>query len=123
MKVQSASSFIVALALAAVMPGAVSAEITDSRPFSLRCVEEKSTGFNWVNKEWVQTNFKPSSYILSKLEPTSEPCEDFQNELSPSIERHTSMKTTGCYMLKQVGEKDSLGDVCRESWMEKNGWL
>jgi hypothetical protein len=36
------------------------------------CIAEKGTGFNWKNNDWVLTNYKPYSYVLTKVEPEPE---------------------------------------------------
>ena len=46
------------------------AEITDTQTkFSMLCVAEKATGFDWQGNEWVQKNYLTYSYILTKVEP------------------------------------------------------
>ena len=46
------------------------AQITDTRTkFSMRCVAEKGTGYDWKNNDWVLSNYKPYSYVLTKVEP------------------------------------------------------
>jgi hypothetical protein len=37
---------------------------------SVLCVEEEATGFNWRNKAWTQTNFRPDKkFVVRKLDP------------------------------------------------------
>jgi len=116
--------FIISMVLAGlILIGIARAEITDLKPFSLLCAEEESTGFNWENHRWVRTNFKPDTYILSRLQPESLPCFSLP-EPSQSIKRqgdHGYSKS--CYVLKRVGEEKGFGEVCGEYWIEKDGEL
>ena len=41
----------------------LAAQITDTQTkFSMLCVADKGTGFNWKDNDWVQTNYVPYSY-------------------------------------------------------------
>jgi hypothetical protein len=51
------------------------AEITDSqKPFSMLCVAEKAIGFDWQNNDWVQSNYKQNTYVLTKLDGQDKRC-------------------------------------------------
>jgi hypothetical protein len=61
-------------ALLVLLAGAASesraAQITDTQTmFSMLCLAEKGTGFDWQNNDWVLSNYKPYSYIVTKVEP------------------------------------------------------
>jgi hypothetical protein len=48
--------------------GAIAQPVFGSKAgYSSICIEELSTGFNWQNKRWVQTNFKEETYIVSRI--------------------------------------------------------
>ena len=83
------------------------------------CKEKESTGFNWENREWVKTNYKPEELIIKKLpykdidksEPYMNACADIDNK--KNIYR--------CYSVKSFGEEDSWSKnrLCREVYYEK----
>ena len=58
-----------AIALA-IATDPASAEITEgSTTFSLICKAEHSVGFDYASGSWQQVNFKPSTYVITKLNP------------------------------------------------------
>ena len=51
------------LVLAGMASETLAAQITDTQTkFSMLCVADKGTGFNWKDNDWVQTNYVPYSY-------------------------------------------------------------
>ena len=78
------------------------------------CKEKDSTGYNWKNREWVKTNYKPEELIIRKIpykdidksEPYMNACADIDNK--KNIYR--------CYSVKSFGEEDSWSNnrLCRE---------
>jgi hypothetical protein len=98
--------------------------------YSTVCVEEQSTGFNWQNKRWVQTNFKEDTYIVSRI-----PLEKYQSFLEArannlhlcsdkSKENSEFEKTTfinECYSVTRIGQKPAFTDsrMCIEMWESK----
>jgi hypothetical protein len=109
------------------------AEITNSQtPFSMLCVAEQATGFNWKNDEWVRSSYKPETYIISKLNAKDQRCWFVGGEhgdFSRPIVRDKSGKrggSKGCYVIRQMGKKASTwepADRCEESWAGNNGNL
>jgi hypothetical protein len=101
-------------------------------PFSTLCIQEDATGYNWQNKKWIQTNFKPTNkYIIKKIEIEKYSGKDrSKSQLitckNPSVIDVTQegKKFTGfvdtCYEIKRMGEKASLFDnqMCSEYWQD-----
>ncbi len=98
---------------------------------STLCIEEKSTGFNWANNQWVPTQFKVTrKYLVKKL--SLESYKDIQaKEKNKSIfctePKETKISDEGgsftgfvevCYENKTVGEESSVFNVsmCTEFW-------
>jgi hypothetical protein len=120
-----------------------SAEIRDgSTTFSLICKAEHSIGFNYVSNSWQKVNFKPSTYIVTKLDPVAnkdECCLYQANQRSPepelfspdSLEKFPDqmkdiMKHAsgyGCYRLKELGGSQISPFMagCSESWYGVKG--
>jgi hypothetical protein len=117
--------------VAGLTSGAACAEITDSQtPFSMLCVAEQATGFNWKNDNWVRSNYNPENYIINKLNGRDRRCtEDERGEFSRPVVRDESGKdagSAGCYVLRQMGKKGSSwepADRCEENWTDRNGQL
>jgi hypothetical protein len=98
--------------------------------YSSICVEEQSTGFNWQNKRWVQTNFKEDTYIVSRI-----PLEKYQSTLearankiylcSDKSKENSEFEKTAfvneCYSVTKIGQKPTLLDsnMCTEIWESK----
>ena len=98
--------------------------------YSVICVEEKSTGFNWQNKSWVQANFKEETYIVSRI-PVEKYrtfvearandvylCDDRSNENS-KYEKTEFINE--CYSVTRIGQKPTVLDsnMCSEVWESK----
>ena len=95
------------------------------------CIEEKSTGFNWKNNQWVPTQFKVTNKYLVKKLPF-ESYKDFQaKSKNKSIfctePKETKISDEGnsftgfievCYENKIVGEESTILNVsmCTEYW-------
>src|SRR5262249_49332650 len=97
------------------------AQVTDTQTkFSMLCVAEKGTGFNWRNNDWVQTDYKPYTYVLTKVEPQEWDCasQKVSQQISPVSEARG--ESHGCYQLKEVGDKEALSDLCEERWNKTN---
>jgi hypothetical protein len=104
-------------------------QITDMQTkFSMLCVAEKGTGFDWKDNDWVQTNYLPYSYIVTKEEP-AKPDDPFGCHVSVSQQISPALgglqgESIGCYQLKEIGEKDGLAYRCREVWNKTdNGYV
>src|SRR5262245_62085585 len=83
----------------------LAAQVTDTQTkFSMLCVAEKGTGFNWRNNDWVQTDYKPYTYVLTKVEPQEWDCasQKVSQQISPVSEARG--ESHGCYQLKEVGD-------------------
>lgn len=114
-------------AFVGTMSQRASAEITDQgKSFSMLCVAEKGTGFNWDKNDWQQANYKPYTYVISKLvgDDSESKCftrlrgENVAALITPTGD--TSGRSKGCYVLKEIGEAVTLGNVCTEFW-DKRG--
>jgi hypothetical protein len=108
---------ITAAASIGFLTGALAEPVTDQNTlFSMLCVVEESTGFNWSGTSWTTTTFKPQNYIVSKLARATKPyCEEsLWNERLKS--EHVDARF-GCYVLKDVGDERGIPRVCRELWV------
>lgn len=54
---------------------------TKLQDFKQLCIAEKSTGFNWVNGDWKQVNFKLQKYIIRKVRKFNEDTASIENTL------------------------------------------
>ena len=54
-----------ALAFSLLLAGTNS--VAEEEEYKALCIEEKSTGFNWINGGWKQVNFENEKYIVTKL--------------------------------------------------------
>ena len=113
------------------VPCQTRAEITESqKPFSMICVADKATGFNWKNDDWIYATFKPETYIIRKLDGRNESCSiveqergEFTRPIVMSEPKWGSAKR--CYLRSAMGRKDPLpiADRCEELWGDSNGKL
>jgi hypothetical protein len=102
-------------------------------PFSTLCIQEDATGYNWQDKKWIQTNFKPTQkYIIKKIEIEKYLTEKdrSKNQLitckNPSVMDFTSEGkkfsafVDTCYEIKRMGEKAAIWDyqMCSEYWRD-----
>jgi len=109
----------------------VNSEITNvDEKFTLLCVDEKSTGFNWKKGDWHQTNFiTGQKYIIKKHDkPLSSNSPGYvrnstENRLCAFNQREsrewtTSVSQDGCYSIKEFGKETRMVDytICREDW-------
>lgn len=110
-----------ALPALALLSSAHADEINDPKKlFSLLCVETGSTGFNWVDGNWQQTNFNLQNYVLRKVESTNAfLCERATGEIHPS-QRKEFGHAQGCYVFAEVGDT-ALPDACTENWYLGDG--
>jgi hypothetical protein len=111
-----------AIALMALIPTcALANQISDGRSFALLCVAEQSSGYSWVNNNWVPTTFKPPTYLLKKVDAASDPaCKHNGKPVStpPHIDSSDGLAFgygTACYIWSRIGS-DSLGTSCQETW-------
>ena len=103
-RIQAYGVFGLFVAAVCAASQSLAAQITDIQTrFSMLCVAEKGTGFNWKNNDWVQTNYVPYSYILTKVEPDP-----------------TKPEELGCHVVSQqispvgfMGESRSCYEACR----------
>ena len=107
------------------------AEITsfDER-FTVLCEIEGSTGFNWSNGNWHQTNFKAGQkYIINKQDMEKYfRDEDFDRskvkydmcawEREEEDNWTFTIRRDACYSIREFGEEESPfdGTICREYW-------
>lgn len=113
--------------------GLTNAAITsyDER-FILFCEIEGSTGFNWVNSNWKQVNFKAGEkYIIKKHDDEIGQLEDGYdrwnskyplcaiNKQEPTDD-FWGFNRDGCYSVTRFGEESNRLDakLCRETWDE-----
>lgn len=125
-------AFAIPLVVTGLTSGLLRAETTDAqKPFSMLCVAEQGTGFNWKNDDWVQTSYKLETYIINKLDGQDRMCwfvGGERGEFSRPVVRDDLGKggySKGCYLLKEIGKKSGtlVADRCQESWIDKNGEL
>ena len=104
---------------------------------SVLCIEEQATGFNWKNKAWVQSDYRPDGkFVIRKLNPetykdkdvrmTSKNgfmCEDpkvFPVPLDLPRKGKFSGFIYACYEIKEVGREANFLSTrrCSEYWKE-----
>jgi hypothetical protein len=118
-------AFAVAV-VSSVVAGQAYAEITDAqRLFSLMCLTEEATGFDWENDAWVTKRFAPTNYVLTKHGTEDKDCQwegRFSYSITPPPLGGDLGESTGGYVLKPVGDKDNITNftVCKERW-KKDG--
>jgi len=84
------------------------------------CKEKHSSGYNWVNGEWVLTNFKPEELIVKKI-----PYKDIDKEAWGSDCAQIDDKVNNvtyvsrCYSIKKFGEEDTEYNtrLCTEEYL------
>lgn len=94
--------------------------------YSVLCIEEQSTGFNWENMRWVRKNFNGQTLIISRV-----PSEKYMSEKTKAAEFMLCKDKSGdnsvyekislihaCYTMVQVGNKPNFLDsqMCVETW-------
>jgi hypothetical protein len=96
--------------------------------FTLFCEIEGSTGFNWVNGNWKQTNFKAGKkYIIKKHDAVLPVVDGFaplgtKNPLCAHSQKEPNdgwlSTRNGCYSVKEFGEESHPLDAktCYETW-------
>ena len=84
------------------------------------CITEESTGFNWKNNKWKQTNFIPVKYIVNRVDPASVKVWQCPNSLDRGDDYYSTsqfLSTFGCYSIKRFGEDDfDRRFDCSETW-------
>jgi hypothetical protein len=114
---------------------AIEENVTRFPPSSVLCIDEKSTGFNWRDRGWHQTNFIASNkYIIRKLDidkykdRTTEEllknqtffCENPSFRASAEKGKNFSGWVKSCYEIKDMGTPPSMVDaqMCTELWRD-----
>lgn len=106
-------------------------EMRNRGAYSLLCVDEDATGYNWVNKKWVRTSFKSEKYVVTRIEPTKYSstavartnnlflCEDKSKD-DLNLSNMTALYA--CYSISSLGEKPGPMDarMCSEIWEKGN---
>lgn len=98
--------------------------------YSVICVEEQATGFNWQNRRWVQTNFKTDTYVVSRIpadkyrtlvEAKANTILFCSDKSSDNNSYGTSNYVHECYSVSKLGSKLSVLDsnMCLEVWENK----
>lgn len=93
--------------------------------YTALCIEKGSTGFNWENGKWVQTNFKPEKYLIERVEIV-----DSNEKSSICLDKYKSTdlsvlgsfkKDKGCYGIRDFGTeiKNHRYRLCPESYRKK----
>ncbi|RYA22484.1 hypothetical protein CRU96_12735 [Malaciobacter halophilus] len=89
-----------------------------NKSITLLCVEDKSIGFNWQQKEWTQKNFRTKKYIVKKYNENE--CSAKRANKSSFLKWDDSRKTNlryGCYKVYRHGTKPyRAAEACFESW-------
>ena len=112
--------------LSLIAPGLSFAQIHDrERVFKILCIGDQSSGFDWVNKTWVPTRFKPEQYLIEKM--------NIDDKTTPfcaaGIGRNKPLWTDsyglvdGCYNVHVFGRVSypRLAQVCLEEWKKLDG--
>lgn len=110
----------------AVWPNlAIAEKVNDNTPFSMLCVTDadKNIGFNWVNGDWAPTRFKPTTFVINRLERKSCNLPPLPDPNSPTEEQLLEeLAPEGCYEIKEMGEKTLFGPQrCFEYGLDKPG--
>jgi hypothetical protein len=102
-------------------------------PFNTLCIQEDATGYDWRNKKWIQTNFKPTQkYIIKKIEIEKYLTEKDRSKNQLFLCKHPSLTdftedgkkfnafVDTCYEIKKMGEKGTVLDhqMCSEYWKD-----
>lgn len=103
--------------LAAMLPG---------QAFGLTalCVEDASTGFNWRNEAWVQTNFRTETYMLQSVDaddPRGARCNRFIAEQHPGGAPTEGAFVPACYTWMDVGTEATADNVLLCNEVVSNG--
>jgi hypothetical protein len=88
------------------------------------CIGAQSTGFNWVNSEWVSTNYRPDQIIVKKAQidnPNGEKrpynrCKGKLNQVSDTENFTGGYTLNRCYEIYKVGDSPIFKLACRESY-------
>jgi hypothetical protein len=134
LKLSARQTFAIYLVCLICIPCFVQAEGSNLLKYPVSatlCIEEKSTGFNWVNNQWVPTQFKVTrKYLVKKL--PFESYKDFQAKTKNKLifcnePKETKISDEGnsftgfvevCYENKIVGEESTILNMsmCSEYW-------
>lgn len=115
-QVRRSRFFLAVFLVSVLLPHAMLAQ-------SLLCLEEKATGFNWRNGEWVQVEFLLDKYVISKKNeghPSYGACaeriiaNDGSFDLAPLGTDYTARY--GCYEVKKLGEEALFLNDCVETF-------
>lgn len=98
--------------------------------YSVICVDEQATGFDWQNKRWIKANFQGETYIVSRipLDKYKSVVEARANTIllcSDKSSENRSIDNTDyvheCYSVAKLGTKPTLLDsnMCLEVWENK----
>jgi|LWDU01.1.fsa_nt_gi hypothetical protein len=91
----------------------VSASISSKNNYyTSLCIEDESTGFNWVDGKWSLANFNNSKYIVKRFPLSKSPICDV------SKAAHNDVRTYGCYNKKKLGQEFGIFSyqLCTEFW-------
>lgn len=112
---------IASFALCFLSISAHAADMPDE--YMLYCKGEKATGFDWRSKDWIETQFRASDYIVIKSKENF--CLDKIN-LQINTTKDIMHYKQSCINIRAVGEKYSpnLSSKCTEYYSDstKNKW-
>jgi len=83
------------------------------------CVEQGSTGFDWVNGRWVKQNYSLDQHLVRKVAPTEDIgkwCFERIQERGLNTQPMGDGWSNGCYTINLVGEEPNYVDLCQEFW-------
>lgn len=89
--------------------------------YSLLCEGEQATGFNWVNGQWVKTNYKPDRYLI---------IQSLENECYFGVRPDRTLKGESilfsrevCLNIREVGKefRPKQSEKCTEFYVEADG--
>jgi hypothetical protein len=134
-KFRKKSKYIFAFLIFPITGWATEENIVRFPPSSVLCMDEKSTGFNWRDRGWVQTNFAANSrFIIRKLDiakyqnkSTEEKwkndvffCENPTTAFTNEKDKKFNGVVKSCYEIKDMGSSATLTDsqMCSELWRD-----
>lgn len=89
-----------------ILAGAIALLPVPAQALTVLCVEEGSTGFNWRNGDWVQTNYHLDQFIMKDVSEDPE-LGKFCSVEPPTEDDYGIVKGTRCFNQTEVGDEPS----------------
>lgn len=87
-----------------ILAGAIALLPVPAQALTVLCVEEGSTGFNWRNGDWVQTNYHLDQFIMKDVSEDPE-LGTFCSPEPPVEDEYGVIKGKRCFNQADVGEE------------------